>query len=173
MDPLRVDLVTLRRPVEVRFPNEKWYRVEPFRAHGKALLRAWEADPANSDLLVELLKLAAPDATDEDLASLSVDEDIPRLLSHADGKAALMEAYLKNELSGGARPAPSPTQGSSPMTSSFGSSGTSPEGTGNRSNRSTTNPTTKPSSTSRRSRKSNASTGSNRNDGTSTTSGIG
>jgi hypothetical protein len=173
MDPLRVDLVTLRRPVEVQFPNEKWFRIEPFRAHGKALQRAWEADPTNADLLVELLKLAAPDATDEDLATLSVDEDIPRVLAHADGKAALMEAYLKNELSGGARPAPSHTQGSSPTTNSSGSSGTSPEATGSRSSRSTTNPTTKPSSTSRRSRKSNASPDSSKSHGTSTTSGIG
>lgn len=126
MDPIRVDLVALRRPVEYQFPNEKWFRIAPFRGPGKALLAAWQREPNNGGLLMELLRMAVPDATDEDFDSLSVDEDIPRVIAAADGKAALVEMALKNGPSDGVSRMPSPTLPSNPTTSPPTSSAASP-----------------------------------------------
>lgn len=148
MEPLRVDLVALRRPVEYQFPNEKWFRVEPFRGPGKALLAEWQRDPNNGQLLMELLRMAVPTATDDDFDSLSVDEDIPRVIAAADGKAALVEAALKNVPSDGAFRVPSPTRPSSPTTTPPTSSVALPASrkpTGDRGKRSTSKSGTSPS----------------------------
>lgn len=114
MEPLRVDLVALRRPVEVQFPDGQWFPVEPFRGPGKALLRRWQDEPTNGALLMELLHMAVPGATDADFDTLSVDEDVPRVIATADGKAALIELARKNGLSGGARKVPSPPPSTTP-----------------------------------------------------------
>jgi hypothetical protein len=116
MEPIRVDLVALRRPVEYQFPNEKWFRVEPFRGPGKALLARWKEDPGNGELLMDLLRMAVPTATDADFDELSVDEDIPRIIAAADGKAALVEIALKNGVSGVALKVPPPPKSSPPST---------------------------------------------------------
>jgi hypothetical protein len=171
MDPIRVDLVSLRRPVEYQFPNEKWFRIEPFRGHGKAMLLQFREDPAGeAGLLMELLRLAVPTATDADFDSLSVDEDIPRVIAAADGKAAIMEAYLKNAGSDDAILAPSPTLPSSPTTTSATSSDTSPADTASRGPLSTPSLGTKPSAPTRRSTRSRASSDSNKRPATSSTS---
>jgi hypothetical protein len=148
MDPIRVDLVALRRPVEYQFPNERWFRIAPFRGPGKALLAAWQREPQNGQLLIELLRMAVPTATDEDFDTLSVDEDIPRVIAAADGKAALVEAALKNGPSGGVFQMPSPTLPSSPTTSPPTSSAAlpaSPKPTGARGKKSTSKSGTSPS----------------------------
>lgn len=145
MEPLRVDLVALRRPVEYQFPNEKWFRIAPFRGPGKALLAEWQRNPTNAALLVELLRMAVPTATDEDFDSLSVDEDIPRVIAAADGKAALIEAALKNVPSGDAFQVPPPIRPSVPTTPSPTSSAASPAPTGKRGKRSTSKRGTTPS----------------------------
>lgn len=96
-----IDLVALRKTVKIRFPNGVLFVVAPFRVNGVALLEQWKADPNNAALLMELLRLAVPDATDADFDTLSLDEDIPRVLAAAHGKTALMELALKNGLGGG------------------------------------------------------------------------
>jgi hypothetical protein len=150
VDPIRVDLVALRRPVEYQFPNEKWFRIVPFRGPGKALLAEWQRDPTNGGLLMELLRMAAPDATDADFDSLSVDEDVPRVIAAADGKAALVEAALKNAVSDGARRVPSPTPPSVTTTNSPASSAASRKPTGKRGKASTSRSGTSRSSPSTR-----------------------
>lgn len=158
MDPVRVDLVALRRPIEYQFPNEKVFRIEPFRAHGKALLRAFRENPeGNLGLVLELLRLAVPGATDEDFDELSADEDVWRVLAAADGKAAQMEEFLKNGLSDGVLRAPSPTPPSAPTTSSSTSSDTSPEATASPGSTSGDSTGTTPSSPTPPSTKSSAS----------------
>lgn len=165
-----MDLVALRRPVEHQFPNEKWFRIEPFRGPGKVLLEAYKQDPGNAELLLELLRLAVPTATEEDFNSLSLDEDVPRVLAAADGKAALMEAFLKNAISDGGLSTPSPTLPSSPTTTSSTSSDTSPEDTASLGPPSSTPTGTTPSSPSPPSKKSKGSSGSRPTGATSATS---
>jgi len=137
MEPIRVDLVSLRRPVEYQFPNEKWFRVEPFRGPGKALLAQWKDDTSNGELLMDLLRMAVPTATDADFDELSVDEDIPRIIAAADGKAALVEITLKNGLSGVIQRVPPPSRPSTPTTPSPTSSSERPAPTAARGKNST------------------------------------
>jgi hypothetical protein len=171
MDPIRVDLVSLRRPVEFQFPNDKWFVIEPFRGPGKAMLLTLRRDPeANVGLVMELLRLAVPSATDEDFDSLSTDEDVWRVIAAADGKAAQMEAFLKNAVSDGAYRVPSPTPPSSLTTTSSTPSEASPGSTASPSNQFTKVTGTRPSRPTRRSRRSSASTDSTRTDATSATS---
>lgn len=140
-----MDLVSLRRKVEVQFPDDTWHLVEPLRGHGKALLRSFQLDPQNAEILLELLRLAVPDATDAQFDLLSPDEDVPRILAAADGKSALVEAFLKNVESDGAALGPSPTQLSSPTTSSSISSASLPEATDSLGNQSSISTGTTPS----------------------------
>lgn len=164
----QVDLVALRRPVRHQFPvvcepsvrgvcadcsaepHDRWFQIVPFRGPGKALLRQWEQDPGNAALLMELLHMAVPSATDTDFDALSLDEDVPRVIAAADGKAALVEFALKNGNSGGVLVAPSPSTGSSPMTKSRTSSGASLKRTSDRGKKSTKTSGTSRSSASTR-----------------------
>jgi hypothetical protein len=113
----RIDLVGKRRDVVVVFPNEKEFRVEKFRLAGQLKLKQWQENPHDADELIALLQLAVPEATVDDLNTLSVDEDIPRILAAAMGKTLIVEEALKNGLrgAGGAVPA-SPSPPSSPTT---------------------------------------------------------
>lgn len=161
MDPIRVDLVALRRPViyqipvpcdaEVRGvcalhphptePHDRWFRIQPFRGPEKAMLAAIQRDAiANVGLVLELLRKALPDATDADLDALSLDEDVARIIGAADGKAAIVEDALKNGLSGGVSQMPPPTRPSSPTKNPPTSSPAlpaSPKPTGGRGKKST------------------------------------
>lgn len=113
----RIDLVALRRAITVVFPSGAEFEVAPFRLEGVRLLRQWQAQPDQLETLLQLLRLAVPSATEEDLNDLSVEEDVPRILAAATGKIQLMEAALKNGLSGAApvEVAP-PTPPSTPTT---------------------------------------------------------
>lgn len=115
----RIDLVGKRRDVVVVFPNEQEFRVEKFRLEGQLRLKRWQENPHDAAELIALLQLAVPDATVDDLNTLSIDEDIPRILAAAMGKTLLVEAALKNGWSDVvATPAASPSVPSSPMTTS-------------------------------------------------------
>jgi hypothetical protein len=118
MSAEKLDLVALRRPVAVVFPNGTEHAVAPFRLDGHLLLKRFQVTPDDAALLMDLLRLAVPDATDEDFNTLSLDEDVPRVLGVASGKIALVEAALKNGLSGaGAEEAPSPPSSLTTVTS--------------------------------------------------------
>jgi hypothetical protein len=126
-----LDLVALRRPCFFRLPgSDRRAALRFYRAPEKKMLEAWQADPNNSTLLLGLLRAAIPDITDEELNDLSVDEDIPRIIAKANGKAAIMELMLKNAESGGMIPVPSPTPPSTPTTTSSTSSAASRKRTG-------------------------------------------
>jgi hypothetical protein len=113
----RIDLVGRRREVVVVFPNEQEFRVEKFRLEGQLRLKRWQENPHDSEELIALLRLAVPDATIDDLNTLSIEEDVPRILAAAMGKTLIVEEALKNGLrgAGGAVPA-SPSPPSSPTT---------------------------------------------------------
>lgn len=112
----RIDLVGKRREVVVVFPNEREYRVEKFRLEGQLRLRRWQENPHDAEELVALLRLAVPDASIEDLNTLSIDEDVPRILAAALGKTLLWEAALKNGLSGAGEAVPAPPSAPSSQT---------------------------------------------------------
>lgn len=113
----RIDLVGKRRDVVVVFPNDKEFTVQKFRLEGQLRLKRWQDNPHDTDELIALLQLAVPDATVGDLNTLSIDEDIPRILAAALGKTALVEAAIKNGWSGGGEAEPTPPSApSSPTT---------------------------------------------------------
>ena len=65
-----LDLVALRRPRTIKFPSGNVVPVESYRGHGVALLRQYraETDPLiRGAQLEELLRLAVPTASEEDL----------------------------------------------------------------------------------------------------------
>lgn len=165
-----MDLVALRRKVEVQFPNDRWHTVEPFRGHGKALLRSFQEDPSQLDVLLELLRLAVPSASDEEIDMLSHGEDIPRIIATADGKAALVEEFLKNAGSDVGEVPTSPIPPSPPTTTSSTSSDTSPGDTAVPGPTSTPTTGTTPSSDSPPSKSSNESKPSSETTETSETS---
>jgi hypothetical protein len=112
-----IDLVALRRPVSITLPCEKTVPVAPYRGHGIALLRQYrkETDPLlRGAQLAELIKLALPTATEEDLDDTGP-EDWARIVAAAAGKAELMEIALGNVLSVGDVPE-SPTSSSDSAT---------------------------------------------------------
>jgi hypothetical protein len=104
----RIDLVARRRDVVVVFPNEQEFRVEKFRLEGQLRLRRWQENPHDVDELIALLRLAVPDATAEDFNTLSIDEDVPRILAAAMGKTAVVEEALKNGGRGVGETVPAP-----------------------------------------------------------------
>lgn len=111
-----LDLVALRRPCVVTLPGTgRRVAVRFFRLEQKQLYRRLQDDPNNVALLVELLRAAIPDVTDEELNDFT-DEDIVRVIATADGKSAFMEDAIKNLPSDGVLPAPSPTPPSPPPT---------------------------------------------------------
>jgi hypothetical protein len=113
----RIDLVGRRREVVVVFPNEKEFRVEKFRLEGQLRLKRWQENPHDSEELIALLRLAVPDATIDDLNTLSIEEDVPRILAAAMGKTLIVEEALKNGLRGAGEAVPaSPSPPSSPTT---------------------------------------------------------
>lgn len=118
-----LDLIALRRPCFVTIPlTGRRVALRFFRAEEKKQYSAWLADPNNATLLVGLLRAAIPDITDEELDDLSLDEDVPRIVVKANGKAVMLETVLKNGLSDGAPQPPSPTLPSTPTTKSPSSS---------------------------------------------------
>lgn len=107
----RLDLVALRRPVEVVLPDGSVHTIAPFRGPGIALLRQWEReeDPLiRAGCLSELLQLALPTATEEQLDDTGP-EDWSRIVASAAGKAEIVEAVLKNVPSGGVPETPPPS----------------------------------------------------------------
>lgn len=114
----RIDLVGMRREVVVVFPNDREFTVRKFRLEGQLRLKRWQENPHDADELIALLQLAVPEATVEDLNTLSVDEDIPRILAAALGKTAVVEEALKNGRSGVGvgEPAPPTSAPSNPTT---------------------------------------------------------
>jgi hypothetical protein len=114
-----LDLVALRRPCYVTLPlTERRVAIRFFRAEQKQIYKQWMTEPNNAALLLALLRYAIPDITDEELDDLSIDEDIPRIVGKANGKAALMEEALKNGVSDGVFQAPSPIRASTQTTKS-------------------------------------------------------
>jgi hypothetical protein len=119
-------------------PHDRWFRIVPFRGPEKAILAAIQRDPiGNVQHLVGLLRSAIPELTDDDVDALSIDEDLPRIIGAADGKAAIVEDALKNGVSGGAFQVPSPTRPSPLTIPSPTSSAASPKPTGKRGKAST------------------------------------
>lgn len=130
MEPLRIPLLELRRPVEVQLPSGAWHRVQPFSAESLPLLRQYRIETEEvlrAMLLPELLAAALPTATPDELVDTSP-EDWARILGAATGKADLMEDILKNGVSGGVDLAPPPTPPSSPTTTTAGPSLASVDG---------------------------------------------
>jgi hypothetical protein len=134
-----LDLVALRRPCYVILPlTERRVAIRFFRAEQKQIYKQWMAEPNNPEPLLALLRHAIPGLTDAELDDLSLDEDIPRIIGKANGKAALVEVALKNGVSDGVSLAPSPTPASPPTTTSPTSSPKSRKrSTGRRTNSST------------------------------------
>lgn len=100
--PENLDLVAVRRKRTVTFPNDKQFPIVPFRGKAQALLAAYrkEKDPGKrGQMLIDLLRDAVPDATEDDWASVSV-EDWGHILAAANGAAELVAMALKNGLSG-------------------------------------------------------------------------
>ncbi len=117
-----LDLVALRRPQTIKLPSGARVPVAPYRGPGVALLRQYrkETDPLlRAAQLTELLHLAIPTATDEDLDDTGP-EDWSRIVAAAAGKLELVEIALKNGLSDGVpeQEAPSPSTGSITTTTS-------------------------------------------------------
>jgi hypothetical protein len=116
-----LDLVALRRPVTVVLPSGVRVPVAPYRGHGIALLRQYRQETdtlLRAAQLTELLHLAIPTATDEDLDDTGP-EDWGRIVASAAGKLELVEIALKNGLSDGVpEPAPSPSTDSTTTTTS-------------------------------------------------------
>jgi hypothetical protein len=105
-----LDLVALRRPVTIILPSGVKVPVAPYRGPGVALLRQYrkEKDPLlRAAQLAELLRLAIPTATDDDLDDTGPD-DWSRIVAAAAGKLELVEIALKNGLSDGV-PEPVPS----------------------------------------------------------------
>ena len=92
----KLALVGARRDVVATFPDGKEFAVQRFALGGARLYDKWLLNPNDDALLIELLQLAVPDATEADLNTLSVEEDIPRILAAALGKTRQLEAALKN-----------------------------------------------------------------------------
>src|SRR5574338_148988 len=112
-----LDLVGLRRPCYVTLEaTGRRVALRFFKHEQKKLYRQWQQEPNNAALLLELLRYAIPDVTDDELNDLSLDEDIPRILGKVDGKSVMVEIALKNGVSGGAPLTPPPTPASSPTT---------------------------------------------------------
>jgi hypothetical protein len=112
-----LDLVALRRPCYITLEaTGRRVALRFFKHEQKQIYRRWKADPNNAALLIELLRFAIPNVTDEELDDLSLDEDIARILGKADGKSVMVEAALKNGVSDGESQAPSPIQDSVPTT---------------------------------------------------------
>ena len=109
-----LDLVALRRQVTIVLPSGVRVPVAPYRGPGVALLRQYrkETDPLiRAAQLTELLHMAIPTATDEDLDDTGP-EDWSRIVAVAAGKIELVEIALKNGLSDGVPepiPVPSPS----------------------------------------------------------------
>jgi hypothetical protein len=104
-----------------------------------ALFRQWrdETDPlVRAVQLAELLKLALPGLTDDDMEDTGP-EDWTRIVGAATGKMALVEMALKNGLSDGVEEAPSLiSEDSTTTTTSQPSSPASPARKGGRGSKS-------------------------------------
>lgn len=123
-----LDLVGLRRPCYVTIPlTGRRVAVRFFRAEQKQLYNKWMAEPNNAAPLLELLRFAVPDITDDELNDLDIEQDIPQIIMKANGKAAALELALKNGVSDGASQVPSPTRRSAPTTKSRTTSAASPK----------------------------------------------
>ena len=112
-----LDLVALRRPRTIKFPSGNVVPVESYRGHGVALLRQYraETDPLiRGAQLEELLRLAVPTASEEDLGDTGP-EDWSRIVALAAGKIELVEIALKNGLSDGV-PEPAPSRSTDSIT---------------------------------------------------------
>jgi len=118
-----LDLVALRRPRTIRLPSGARVPVAFYEGPGVALLRQYrkETDPLiRAAQLTELLHMAIPTATDEDLDDTGP-EDWSRIVAVAAGKIELVEIALKNGLSDGVPelvPVPSPSTDSITTTTS-------------------------------------------------------
>lgn len=113
-----IDLVALRRPCYVVIPlTGRRVAVRFFRAEQKQIYNKMLAE-GNNAALVELLRFAIPDITDDEMNDLSLDEDVPNIIIKANGKSAALELALKNGVSDGVPQAPSPTPASAPTTKS-------------------------------------------------------
>ena len=100
--PYVLDLVAKRRPRVVKFPNDHEFPIASYRGSAQSILRQYreESDPIRrAPLLIELLRLAVPTATDDDWASVSM-EDWGWIIGEANGTALLVEQALGNGPSG-------------------------------------------------------------------------
>ena len=111
-----IDLVALRAPApEIRLPNDRVVQLHYLRGDGYAKLWEYKTHPENGELFLAVLKCALPDATDEDLDSLSI-HDAAEIIGMARGKIDLVEQARKNGGSDVVDPAASPTPPSNPTT---------------------------------------------------------
>lgn len=142
-----LDLVGLRRPCYITLEaTGRRVALRFFKHEQKKLYRQWQAEPNNAVLLIELLRYAIPDVTEEELNDLSLDEDIPRILGKVDGKSVMVEMALKNGVSGGGHLTPPPTPDSPPTTETRTSSAASRKRTRSGRGNSSTSSGTKSSS---------------------------
>lgn len=119
-----LDLPKLRRKVSVKLPVGLTFTVAPFEALGIATLRAYEAesDPDRKGaLLVELVLMALPGATNDDLDGTGP-EDWSQIVAAAQGRALLVEAALGNGPGAGEAAPANDTQDSTTTTPSPASS---------------------------------------------------
>lgn len=105
MEATEIDLVALRRPRTVIFPNGTRHAVEPYRGPGQVLLNQYRTTAEDDhvtrfQLAMQLVALAVPTATEDDRDSLSI-EDWPPIIAAANGNTALLEAVRKNVESDG------------------------------------------------------------------------
>jgi hypothetical protein len=121
--PRRLRAVDFRSPPpEYEFADGRVVQTRYLDAAGFVLLSEYEADEKNVERLAAVLQAIVPDLEMDYIAKRVTFQDVISLIGVGKGHADALLLALKNGVSGGEIPAPSPTPDSATTTPSHASS---------------------------------------------------